>query len=158
MAEMTAAFDSRRNNAASKVAAVTSTLDERQSLLRLPDEEEHAKHVKDRQHKIEDVQQEIDVLQIEARSLSDQQKLLEGERRQLQEEEQRLSLLDAQIPKSRDELSLFAHISKIKWDADSQQGVAGIFSDPSRSKIETFSLPSDLSRFDQVNRLWKIID
>ncbi|KAK9828181.1 hypothetical protein WJX74_002216 [Apatococcus lobatus] len=67
-------------------------------------------------------------------------------------------MVEQQIPGLRDELSLYAHISKIKWDTSDPDRIAGIFSDPARGKIEKFSLPNELSRVDQIHYIWKVID
>ena len=57
----------------------------------------------------------------------------------------------------RHKLSLYAHISKIVWDFEQCDRVAGVIDDPSQSNLGTFDLGSSTT-FESVNALWKIID
>jgi kinetochore protein Spc24 len=58
-------------------------------------------------------------------------------------------------PRCRHQLSLFAHVSKINWDLDLKDRVAGTMSDTRGGDIRPFCLdPATTSQFDIVNQLW----
>lgn len=57
----------------------------------------------------------------------------------------------------RNELSLFANISRIAWKYGDSQ-VAGTVSDRQRSDLRPFSFDAAaMSDFDVANRLWEVV-
>lgn len=55
-------------------------------------------------------------------------------------------------------LSLYAHVSKIVWDFDKPDNVAGIIDDPSQAQLGPFDLGSDGARYDTANKLWEMLE
>ena len=63
-------------------------------------------------------------------------------------------------PRCRNELSLFAHISKINWQPGGAGSscVAGTVSDRQRKDLRPFNFDaSALSDFEVANKLWEVI-
>ena len=57
----------------------------------------------------------------------------------------------------RHKLSLYAHVSKIIWDFEHCEKVAGVIDEPLKNNYLEFDLGPDAS-FEAVNKLWEIID
>mmetsp|Transcript_29273 Transcript_29273/g.40423 ORF Transcript_29273/g.40423 Transcript_29273/m.40423 type:complete len:198 (-) Transcript_29273:164-757(-) len=61
-----------------------------------------------------------------------------------------------EVPKVKNELSLYLGISNIKWDYNSDH-VRGFISSREKQKIKKFQLPPQMSEFDKANLLWDLI-
>lgn len=67
-------------------------------------------------------------------------------------------LAKKEIPRTKHELSLYAHISKIAWHYDNEDKIQGLVSDPAKGDVKTFELdPEDLSKFEIANKLWDLM-
>jgi len=65
---------------------------------------------------------------------------------------------DAQLPRARDAIRLYANIANIKWDYDAST-VKGFVSSEEQKDIRPFNLdPSKNSRFKIVNFLWNLME
>jgi hypothetical protein len=59
-------------------------------------------------------------------------------------------------PFCRHTLSLYAHVSKIIWNFEQRDRIAGVIDDPSHSNMDTFDLGEEAT-CESVNTLWDII-
>ena len=58
----------------------------------------------------------------------------------------------------RHQLSLYAHVSKITWQLDNDNMVAGTVSDPKSHDIRRFEInATTTSKFELVNALWEML-
>jgi len=82
-------------------------------------------------------------------------KLLELDCQQKELERQK----DFVEPRLRHKLSLYAHVSKIVWDLQALDRVAGTIDDPEYGNLGEFDLGSakDATTFEDVNTLWDMI-
>lgn len=59
----------------------------------------------------------------------------------------------------RHQLSLYAHISKVTWEFDAKDKVAGAVSDPSGGDIRHFDFnPKETTHYEIVNGIWEMMD
>eukprot|EP00798_Chlamydomonas_sp_ICE-L_P002217 gene2217-33777_t len=59
-------------------------------------------------------------------------------------------------PMLRNQLALFAHISKVTWRLDQESRIAGTVSDPDSGDLRSFNMdPTSMSEFDRVNKMWE---
>lgn len=62
-------------------------------------------------------------------------------------------------PGTRHHLSLYAHISKITWQFEARNRVAGVVSDPDAADMRPFSFDPDLTPpVELTDALWNLIE
>jgi kinetochore protein Spc24 len=121
-------------------------------------EDAHRQRVEALQTATQQAHQGVDGLNAQLRQLETARAEVKAELEALQEKEKYLEeLIDKVEPAIRHKLSLYAHISKIVWNYESSNKIAGIMDDPRRSILKSFDLGTDVN-FESVNKLWHIID
>ena len=76
---------------------------------------------------------------------------------ELQQMQKNLEVMASEMePRAKHELSLYGHISNIKWDDYEDTGrVAGVLSKPHSAELKRLELDAGtMSRFDLCNQLW----
>jgi len=76
---------------------------------------------------------------------------------ELQQMQKNLEVMASEMePRAKHELSLYGHISNIKWDDYEDTGrVAGVLSKPHTAELKRLELDAGtMSRFDLCNQLW----
>lgn len=118
----------------------------------------HQQRVDELQTATQHARQGVDELNAQLRQLEAARAEVRAELEGLREKERYLEeLIDKVEPAIRHKLSLYAHISKIVWDYETPDAIAGIMDDPERSILQSFELGTDVT-FESVNKLWCIID
>ena len=113
--------------------------------------------------------EEVSQKKAELEAMNAQVASIEEERRQLSEQAReirsRRSTVDAAVhdalPRTKHQLGLYAHISKISWEAAAMHEgeVAGHVSDPKRGDVMPFAFKKgECSDVELANRLWDLID
>ncbi|GAB4819058.1 hypothetical protein N2152v2_006104 [Parachlorella kessleri] len=126
-----------------------------------PDEEgAHAARVGNLTLATEEAKENVNRLNEELRYLQQQREVLKEKVGELRQRSDQLEqLVNDTEPRTRHQLSLYAHISKVTWHLDKRDKVAGTVSNTSTGDICKFELdPQELGDFEVVNQLWDMID
>ena len=112
--------------------------------------------------------EEIDFFRQKARRLEEEVEAAKREMRgldarssELEDRDQDLEKMSKEMePRTKHELSLYAHISNIKWDDYEDTGrVAGVLSKGHSRELKRFDYDNaQLSKFDLVNALWDLME
>ena len=116
----------------------------------------------------EEAEKERDARKANVDGMHDAVKAIEAERNELSAKTKRLAdrraaveaAVQEAVPRVRHELGLYAHISKISWDANTDEGdVTGHASDPKRGDVVPFAFRSgECSDVDLADKLWDLMD
>uniref|UniRef100_A0A7S4K4J3 Kinetochore protein Spc24 n=1 Tax=Paramoeba aestuarina TaxID=180227 RepID=A0A7S4K4J3_9EUKA len=127
------------------------------------------KNVSERQEPVNSHQIKIEGLNQEEQLIKENIKNMKKERAQLQHEKENIQQgikqyerelqeaapAELDVPKVKNELTLFVNISNIKWDFDSQR-VRGYITGP--KDVKKFDIdPKKCSEFETANLLWDLI-
>ena len=100
------------------------------------------------------LEEEVEVAKREMRGL-------DARSSELEDRDQDLEKMSKEMePRTKHELSLYAHISNIKWDDYEDTGrVAGVLSKGHSRELKRFDYDNaQLSKFDLVNALWDLME
>jgi kinetochore protein Spc24, animal type len=106
-----------------------------------------------------DAIENISQLNAQLAELRQQQEDLREKYKQLQVHSDKIEQRVADLePRTRHELSLYAHISKIVWKFNQSDRIAGMVSDKAHGDIRSFDYDiTQLPPAEVVNKLWDII-
>ncbi|KAK9813971.1 hypothetical protein WJX73_007498 [Symbiochloris irregularis] len=128
----------------------------------LPPEPEgaHQERLQKTRHKTQEARDNTARLQQDIRLLEEQQEGLKTKQAGLQEQAGIVEgIVKDTEPRCRYELSLYAHISNLVWEAAGNNQISGTIVDKKARNVQHFSLEEgSLTQFELVNKLWGIVD
>ncbi|KAK9829018.1 hypothetical protein WJX72_003437 [[Myrmecia] bisecta] len=153
--------NSREEQASLAIRALTERVHQT-ALEATPPEPEgaHAQRVARLERLAAEAKENIDELNMQSRDLQAQREGLKVRSKALRNKSDRIEeIVTESEPRTRHELSLYVHISKVAWQLDQTERIRGSMSDPACRDIRQIDIdPNELSTFDAVNRIWDIID
>lgn len=156
--EVAAACTAREEQVAEVIRELTGRVRHAEEAAAYPREEgAHAAQVAAMASTREEAQENVDSMNRQLQDLQAQRAQLKGQVAALQAKADHIEEIITQAePHTRHQLSLYAHVSKITWQFDRPNRVAGTVSTPSQLCPFDFD-PAAMPDFDIVNQLWEMM-
>eukprot|EP00963_Diacronema_lutheri_P006946 scaffold622_cov335-Pavlova_lutheri.AAC.14 len=101
---------------------------------------------------IEQYRNEVNTLEKQRNTIKQDAESVHVQKRKVEE------LARREIPRTKHELSLYAHVSKIAWHYEHGNRIQGLASDPAKGDAHTFDFdPVNFSKYEIANKLWDLM-
>jgi len=101
---------------------------------------------------IEQYRNEVNTLEKQRNTIKQDAESVHVQKRKVEE------LARREIPRTKHELSLYAHVSKIAWHYEHGNRIQGLASDPAKGDAHTFDFdPANFSKYEIANKLWDLM-
>mmetsp|Transcript_11866 Transcript_11866/g.15524 ORF Transcript_11866/g.15524 Transcript_11866/m.15524 type:complete len:207 (-) Transcript_11866:158-778(-) len=141
------------------IQKMSKDIEQKELELMRPEEDAHRAQVSS-------VTQDQDQVRLKISKKKARLEQLRGQIAQMEREQEELTEMERQnaakhmeeIPRLKHEISLYAHVTHLKWDYNSDK-LSGVIAAPDSEEVRHFEFdPSQMSKFEIANRIWDAID